>query len=230
MKSLITVLLLLLTTVADAQNKKTYIPAWTHHKNNIDIYGLSVGISGLLMSPENTNTYGVRLSAIGEGLFIFMLPESPVVDLDDTANRVYRSGKVTSERITGLNLSASGTMCRCNINGISAGLLGHISDTVHGITTVLFQNYVQVHNGVQLALIISQAYKIKGIQLGAMNNNIHATGIQLGGYNKNKHTRGLQIGGVNKSKHTRGVQIGLWNINEHRKLPLVNWNFRDTNT
>lgn len=226
MKSVITVLLLLLTTVADAQKKKTYAPAWTHHQDSINIYGLSVGVSGLLKTPENTNTYGLRLSAIGEGIFIFMLPESPVIDLDDTANHKYRSGKVTSESITGINLSASGTMCRCNINGISTGFLGHVSDTVYGISAVIFQNYVQVQNGIQFALI-TEAYKIRGIQLGLMNSNIHATGIQLGGYNKNKHTKGLQLGGVNKSKHTRGVQIGLWNVNERRKLPLINWNFRD---
>jgi hypothetical protein len=39
---------------------------------------------------------------------------------------------------------------------------------------------------------------------------------------------GLQIGIVNKSKNLRGIQIGIWNVNQKRKLPLLNWNFKQT--
>lgn len=225
MKATLTALLMLLAIVTNAQKNKTYFPAWTYHQKNVNIYGISAGVSDLLWENGNTKTYGIRLSAIGEGIFAFMIPHSPVIDFDDTANTAINRDNTMLEHINGINLSTSGTMCRCNINGVSVGFLGHVADTINGISIVLFQNYAQIHTGIQFA-VMSEAYKMHGVQVGGMNKNFHTKGLQIGVYNKNKHTKGVQLGGVNKSRDTKGIQIGLWNTNERRKLPLINWNFR----
>jgi len=52
-------------------------------------------------------------------------------------------------------------------------------------------------------------------------------GLQIGISNTGRRARGLQIGLVNESDNLKGVQIGLWNVNKKRKLPIINWNFKD---
>lgn len=42
-----------------------------------------------------------------------------------------------------------------------------------------------------------------------------------------KEFKGLQIGIRNKSDNMKGIQIGLWNVNGKRKLPIINWNFKN---
>jgi hypothetical protein len=117
-----------------------------------------------------------------------------------------------SERINGFNLSPAGTVCDCIVNGISAGLIGQINRQVSGVSASLVMNLVERHNGIQIAMF-NESYAMNGLQIGLSNYGNRA--------------RGLQIGLFNQSKNFKGIQLGLWNRNQKRKLPILNWNFRD---
>ena len=45
--------------------------------------------------------------------------------------------------------------------------------------------------------------------------------------NDSTYCRGIQIGLINTCKHLKGIQIGLWNVNSKRRLPFINWNFKN---
>ena len=134
-----------------------------------------------------------------------------------------------SEKINGLSLSATGTVCDCITNGINTGLIGNINFQVNGITASVFMNFAQKHNGLQLAMF-NESYYLNGLQAGVSNYGAHTKGIQMGIGNFGRTTKGLQIGIFNKTKSLRGLQFGLWNVNEKRKLPIINWQFKSKNT
>jgi hypothetical protein len=180
------------------KKKSTYFPIWTFHKRNINIDGLSVGLLSLRDKPSFTNTNGIRLELIGIGLFAPLIPYSPVAQ-SDSAFELEKRIEI-SERINGLSLSSTGTACDCIINGVSAGLIGQIQFKVNGISASGYLNFVQIHNGIQIAFI-NETFKLRGLQLGVFN----------------------------KSHQTKGFQIGLWNVNEKRALPFINWNFKKYN-
>lgn len=200
--------LFLLCAVTTIAQKKNYFPAWSYHKKNINIHGASLGLWSVRTEPRYTNTNGIKVELLGIGALMPLIPQSPVAQNDSTFELL--RAEPLSERINGINLSASGTACDCTTNGIAAGFIGQIQFKVNGISATLFMNFTQIHNGVQIS-IGNESYKMAGIQAGFSNMGHYA--------------RGLQIGLSNKSKNLRGVQIGLWNINQKRKLPLINWNF-----
>jgi hypothetical protein len=176
------------------QRKKSYFPIWTFHQNNINIYGVSVGLGSLRDIPKHTNTNGLKLEIIGAGIGVPLMSSGPIADNDSSFQQIQKD--TISERINGISLSASGTVCNCIINGVSIGLIGQIEYNVNGFSATIF-NFTQIHNGIQIGLT-NETFKMSGIQIGF----------------------------VNISKRTRGIQIGLWNVNERRKFPLINWNFR----
>lgn len=197
MKFALTFLLAVSITLLHGQNKKNYFPIWTFHQRNINIYGVSIGLAslGLAEKPKNTNTNGIKIELIGAGVVVPLIPRSPVAENDSVFQKIQRD--TISERINGLSLSATGTVCNCITNGISIGLIGQIEHKVSGLSASIFMNFAQTHNG-----------------------------IQIGMYNGSYRMRGLQIGLFNESRQSKGFQIGIWNINEQRKLPIINWNFR----
>lgn len=212
MKLYLTVFLLFFALSAGAQTKKTYFPAWTYHTRNANIYGVSLGLGSFGDKVVHTDTYGLKVEAIGLGLFCLFLPQSPVAENDsDFAMHVLYD--TISEHINGIVLSASGTVCNCITNGIAMGMIGQIQSEVNGASATML-NMVQLHKGIQLAILFNQTYKMRGIQAAFIANETY-------------DMKGLQVGIFNKSKHTRGLQLGIWNVNERRKLPFINWNFRN---
>jgi hypothetical protein len=227
--NILTLLFLILTISSYGQvdKKKNYFPIWTFHKDSINIHGISVGLWSFNSEPRFTNTNGIKIELIGVGIGIPLIPRSPIVETDSAFIKLEK--EPLSERINGLNLSASGSACHCLTNGLTAGFIGQIHFQVNGISTSLFMNFTQRHNGVMTALF-NDAYYMNGLQIGLCNNGFKTKGVQIGGIgNYAKEMKGLQIGLYNKSEIFKGIQIGLWNVNQKRKLPLINWNFkRDT--
>lgn len=195
-KIIATILYLILTINSYGQvgNRKNYFPIWTFHQENINIHGISVGLWSVDSKPRYTNTNGIKVELIGIGLLMPLIPSSPVVTDDSAFIKLQK--EPLSERINGLNLSASGTVCNCLTNGLTAGTIGQLNFKVNGISTSLLMNFVQKQNGLMMAM-----------------------------FNEAYYMNGMQIGLFNKSKKMRGIQIGLWNENQKRKLPLINWNF-----
>jgi len=224
--NILTMLFFILTISSYGQvdKRKNYFPIWTFHQDSINIHGISVGLWSFNSEPRFTNTNGIKIELIGVGIGIPLIPRSPIVETDSAFIKLKQ--EPLSERINGLNLSASGSACHCLTNGLTAGFIGQIHFQVNGISSSLFMNFTQRHNGVMTALF-NDAYYMNGLQIGFSNNGYKTKGLQIGILGNNAdEMNGLQIGIFNKSKNLKGLQIGLWNVNQKRKLPLINWNFK----
>jgi hypothetical protein len=212
---LIALITLLSTIQAYAQFQRiNRFPLATFHQKNSNITGISFGAYTTLTKGNekfrNVQTNGIRLEAIGGGIVSPLLPFSPISTTEKQFLATMRSP--ASETVNGLNFSPAGTICDCVVNGISAGLVGQINREVSGISLSMIDNMAEQHNGVQLALF-NESYVMNGFQIGLGNSSGKAKGIQLGLFN---HADNL-----------KGVQLGLWNSNGKRKLPIINWNFKD---
>jgi hypothetical protein len=205
--------------------RKTYYPIYTFQKDSSTINGVSVGLWSYNSKPRFTNTNGIKLELIGVGIGIPLIPSSPIAQTD--SEYVSLAAQPLSEQINGLNLSASGTVCHCLTNGITAGFMGQIHQQVNGITVAGLVNFVQKQNGIMVASI-NEAYYLNGVQLSFWSNSAdYIKGLQISLFsNISTKTKGVQLGLFNTTKEFKGVQIGLWNVNPKRKLPLINWNFR----
>ncbi len=166
----------------DAQKKKFYFPAWTYHKKNAVILGVSGGLWAGMDSARKTTTIGLRVEAPGTGLLAAFVPSSPV-SLTDSAFQEFKKSTV-SERVYGLNVSLMGTTCNCTVVGVSVGTIAQILGRMNGISFGAI-SFAEVHNGLQLS-VFSQTYKMNGIQIGFMNNSSRTRGIQIGIWNKNE--------------------------------------------
>jgi hypothetical protein len=213
------------TNLSAQHKKKNYFPFGTYHKDSINIDGISVGLGTWGDRVKNTNTNGIKIEAIGLGILVPLIPHSPIVE-DDSSWQALQKEPI-SERINGLVISASGTVCHCITNGISVGYAGQINYKLNGFSYAGFFNFSQQQNGVMAALFFNQSYIINGVQIGFVGNtSYHLNGIQISGINETfVSAKGIQIGLINKSAKLKGIQLGLWNVNQKRKFPLFNWAF-----
>jgi len=217
--------LLLLNTEGYGQDKKSHFPAATFHQANAKITGISFGVfTGLSEKHNNVLTNGLRLELVGIGLLLPLAPRSPI-DSGDSLVKV-REVKFT-EKINGLNLSGSGTVCDdCIVNGLTIGGIGQYLYATNGISISIIGLIAEKHNGLQLSMF-NDVHKGNGMQLGLSNDAIDFKGIQVSVLGNHAiKSRGIQVGLFNKSKNLKGLQFGLWNVNQKRKMPLMNWNFK----
>jgi hypothetical protein len=211
-----TVLIIMVSISAYAQQpvRTNRFPAGTFHQKNLNINGISVGLytgfGDFGDSVANVHTNGMRLEAVGMGILSPLLPKSPISEDDRQFNALMATP--ASEQINGFNLSPAGTMCDCITNGVSAGAIGQYNRQVNGLSASIVINLAEKHNGVQLAMF---------------NESFAMNGLQIGVSNYAQRSRGIQIGLFNQSKNLKGIQLGLWNKNQRRKLPILNWNFKD---
>jgi hypothetical protein len=212
------------------QTKRNYFPIWTYHQENANIHGVSVGLWTWRYEPRNVNTNGIKVELIDVGILVALIPRSPIPDDKEDFDTLMKDS--ISERVNGMVISATGTVCDCKVNGLSLGGYGQINRQVNGISITSMFNFTQVLNGLQFSLAMNETYKMNGVQLGGLlSNSAHEmNGVQLGVMNRAEDSNGVQIGLFNKSERLNGIQIGLWNVNEERKLPLINWHFKKKKT
>jgi hypothetical protein len=197
--------------IGEIDKRKNYFPIWSFHQDSISIHGISVGLWSFNSEPRHTNTNGIKLELIGIGMLIPIAPRSPIVETDSAFAAL--NNEPLSERINGLNLSTSGTLCHCLTNGLAAGFIAQINFQVNGISTAVMMNFSQKHNGIMAAAHLNDAYYMNGLQVALFGNSAN-------------ELKGVQIGVLNKANKLKGIQIGLWNVNQKRKLPFINWNFK----
>ena len=132
-----------------------------------------------------------------------------------------------SEVVNGINVS-SGSLGGLSYNGITIGVFAQNGVLNNGIALAGVWNSLAKSNGITASFIINETYLQQRVCSWLLwNTSFDTKGVQIGLTNNSIKAVGLQIGGYNKSKKTRGIQIGLWNRNEKRKLPFINWNFKD---
>lgn len=198
-----------LDSFSQAHNRKTRWPVGTFHTDNADIYGLSLGIWTHRLHQRSTNTNGIKFELLGVGWAVPMAGGSAA---ESDSSFIEFQNKVVSERINGLNLSTTGSVCHCLTNGLQAGFIGQSGFQTNGVSVALMINDMQRSNGVMLAAFVNGAYQANGLQLSMIGNYSHKM-------------KGVQVGLYNRSSNLTGIQIGLWNVNQKRKLPLINWSF-----
>jgi hypothetical protein len=194
MKYTFVVFLAFFITLAFGQKKKTYFPICTFHEKNINIDGISLGLWNFSRVPMNTTTNGIRISLIGEGVLVPLVPSSPIAKNDTLFQK--EKEVIISETINGISLSGSGNAGAYVINGVSLGLIGQLTHKMNGLSAALFMNFSQIHNGIQIA---------------TFNECYSMTGIQIGFYNSSKRTRGMQFGIWNINER-RKLPLINWNF------------------
>ena len=179
----------------------------TFHTKNKIYNGLSFGFASTMADSRNVKTNGLRLEIPGIGFLSFMGNGFP-----NSKEPFELTNYKFSEVVNGLNIS-TGSWCDCNYNGLTIAAVGQYGKLGQGFSFAGGWNIIDKQNGLQIALIANSSYYMNGVQISAFNY------INTGS--------GLQIGIFNESKNFRGIQIGLWNVNQKRKLPLINWNFKE---
>ncbi len=235
---LIIVMLFSISVHSQIKNKKKYFPIWTFHKDSVSINGLSLGLWTHQESFRHTKTNGLKLELLGIGLLTLLLPNSPISKKKSEFEEFLK--QPLSEQVNGINISGTGTICHCLMNGLTIGGIGQINTYVNGIAISGYINMVEKLNGL-MSGVLNNAYLVNGLQIGATNitQNMRGLeigmynftnlikGIQLGVVNNSFSTTGVQIGLFNKAKKIKGIQLGLWNENPARKFPILNWNFKN---
>lgn len=183
MRITLTLLFIVPFLTAQSQKRKMYFPIWSFQQGNSIIYGISLGLWDFSNTPKNTSTNGLRISLIGEGIFVPLSPESPIARNDSIFN--VRKKQSITEYINGINISGSGIAGDYKINGISLGLIGQIAYKVNGFSAAAM-NFTEIHNGIQVGLFVNDCYKMNGIQIALFNNAHKTRGIQIGLWNVNE--------------------------------------------
>jgi hypothetical protein len=212
----------------DQSKRKQYFPIWTYHQDSITINGISLGLSTYDYHKRNTKTNGIKLELIGTGWAVMFM--NPPVTFSNYSSTPYGySVGNFSERVNGFYISGTGHACDCLINGISLGAIGQRNSQINGISATALFNYSGTHNGIQLSGITNNTSVMRGVQISIVENNIdEGAGLQLALIsNVSTDFIGVQIGIFNRSENLKGIQIGLWNVNQERRMPLINWNFKN---
>ncbi len=212
----------------------TAFSLWAFKQEKLQVNGLSLGVASFLDNEIPSNTNGLKIELIGKGLFVPLIPKSPILEDQSLVLDYKRTYGV--EKVNGMSLSGSGSACDCLINGISTGLIGQINYEVNGFSASLLMNFAQIHNGIQVAMfnethytrglqtgLFNSNYKMNGVQIGLVNFSDELKGFQFGLLNTSKNIKGLQFGLFNTNKNRRGLQLGFWNTNSKRSFPFLNF-------
>jgi hypothetical protein len=212
MKTKISIILVVFLAIQCSYNRifsqiepegNAYVLAFLPNKKK-NIYGLAIGLIGSesYCSYGNIRTsHGLNLQLLGSGWFVVLSKQfwNPKLGFgnDSIINNVLNDETQYRVRHNGLLLSSLGTNTSIS-NGLSISGVVSNGMTMNGIAFNLLSNNYMVSNGVAISLL-NRAYKANGIQVGI----------------------------INKSKYLKGIQIGLWNVNSKRRMPLINWCFRE---
>lgn len=106
--------------------------------------------------------------------------------------------------------------CANQINGVSLSLTGTVNTelAMRGLAINPVGSYYKKLRGVNIAGLAALVADARGVNIGLFGNMCD-------------RMNGLQMGLFNNARRLKGIQIGLWNVNQKRRLPLVNWNFKE---
>lgn len=225
MKTILLFFSLIMSHSFFAQNKMRF-PVWTFHDDSTIINGLSVGFnSSFNLNAVKVN--GINFEFLGLGLLGPLMPMSPIRADSSTLKNKFLLDTIAIE-INGINISPSGSLCDCNINGLNLNGMTSTANITNGLSITLFGNFAQIANGTQIAMIGNDTAFMNGVQFSFFTNSsqTRSNGVQISLINSAVTHKGIQIGGINKAEHLKGIQFGLWNKNQKRSLPIINWSFK----
>lgn len=185
------------------------------------VNGFVLGVGhydGPRLKMQKINGFNLEASPISLVLISFGINipfEGLVVGLNDStlqSTSITDSDDPTILIVNGLNISSGGFMSGAEVNGLNISVLTHINKM----------------NGLSINGSIIGTNKFSGLCISSIANvSNYGNGLQIAISNVSRNHKGVQIGLFNYSKNFRGIQIGLWNTNGKRKLPFVNWQFKN---
>jgi len=123
------------------------------------------------------------------------------------------------------------TIDNWGINDIGSDPLPDNMNEINGMQLSIINMEPTVTNGLELSLSsnIGAPSVTNGLAVSPLYNFHHTTqGVAISTIaNVSQKCRGVQVALINVCKDSRGIQIGFWNENEKRKMPLINWNFKN---
>ena len=185
------------------------------------VNGFVLGVGhydGPRLKMQKINGFNLEASPISLALISFGINipfEGLVVGLNDStlqSSAYSNSDDPSILVINGLNISSGGFMSGADVHGVNISVLTHINKM----------------NGLSINASVIGTNKFNGLCIsGIANVSNYGNGAQIAFSNVSRNHNGIQIGLFNYSKNLRGMQFGLWNTNGKRKLPFLNWQFRN---
>ena len=173
---------------------------------------------GPRIKMQKINGFNLEVSPISLALISFGINipiEGLIIGLNDKAlqNSPYsKLDNPTILLINGLNISTGGFINGAEINGVNISIFTKINKL----------------NGLSINGSVIGTNKFNGLSIaGIANISEYGNGMQIAVSNVSRNFNGVQIGLFNYSKNMRGFQFGLWNTNGKRKLPFINWQFKN---
>ncbi len=173
---------------------------------------------GPRLKTQKINGFNLEVSPISLALITFGINipfEGLVVGLNDNTlqkTSITESNDPTILVVNGLNISSGGFMSGAEVNGVNISVLTHINKM----------------NGLSINGSVIGTNKFNGVCIsGIANVSNYGNGLQIAISNVSRHHNGVQIGLFNYSRNLKGLQFGLWNTNGKRKLPFINWQFKN---
>lgn len=185
------------------------------------VNGFVLGVGhydGQRLKMQKINGFNLEASPISLALISFGINipfEGLVVGLNDStlqSSSYSNSDEPTILIINGVNISSGGFMSGAEVNGVNISVL----------------TYVNKMNGLSINGSVIGTNKFSGLCVSSIANvSNYGNGVQIAFSNVSRNHNGIQIGLFNYSKNLRGMQFGFWNTNGKRKLPFLNWQFRN---
>jgi hypothetical protein len=185
------------------------------------VNGFVVGVGhydGPRIKYQKINGFNLEASPLGLALVTFGINipfEGLFVGINDGTlmkTGFYKLENVTILKVNGLNISAGGFMEGAEVSGVNISVLTAINK-MDGLSINASVLGTKSFNGVCIS--------------GIANVTDYGNGVQLAISNVSRNHKGIQIGLFNHSKNLRGLQFGLWNTNGKRRLPILNWQFKE---
>jgi hypothetical protein len=138
-----------------------------------------------------------------------------------------------ADKVNGIQLGIGASAEQ--LHGISIGVLGVQADgwgiAASGLFTETGEHFTGVQvggmtnvwmtaecegckndiDGVQIAVLMNDSTRTRGIQLGGFNHSREMRGIQIGIGNGGDKVQGIEVGIFNQSGEVHGFQFGVWN-------------------
>ncbi|HEX8531447.1 MAG TPA: hypothetical protein VF646_15555 [Cytophagales bacterium] len=172
MKHLLSLLFLMLTVAAPAQEMKKRYPCWFTPSRRTVSSGITAGL--FIGEETRQRVNGLYLELPGQGLAVIMLPGNPTVRYVDSL-----------------------PACANQINGVSLSLTGTLNAelALHGLAVNPMGSYYKKLRGVNITGILGMGVEVKGINVGLFANVCdRMNGLQIGLFNTARRLRGIQIG------------------------------------
>jgi hypothetical protein len=191
-------------TSPDSLPKRNGYALWLIPSARDNIYGIAIGLFGSEIICNRLNTkksHGINLQLIGQGLFI----------------------PLNKKAFGYQNLFSTDTSWMVVYKDSS-----HYKAIHNGLLITTFGSMTDVSNGIVLSAWFSLGTKANGLIVNALANKYtQLNGVAISLSNQSYAAKGIQIGLINRTRKLHGFQFGLWNVNDRRKLPIINWNFRN---